>query len=108
MSEGHARLTVTIKLAREFAAIIRDQQAERLDEWLQAARECGVQIWSNFAAGLDRDYDAVRAALLLKWSNGPTEGHVNRLKCLKRLMYGRAKDDLLRKRALWQGRWSFT
>ncbi len=69
MSEGHARLTVTIKLAREFAAIIRDQQAERLDEWLQAARECGVQIWSNFAAGLDRDYDAVRAALLLKWSN---------------------------------------
>jgi transposase len=108
LSDGDAKLTATIELARGFAAIVREQQAEKLNEWLEQARQSGFRIWSNFAAGLDQDYDAVRAALTLNWSNGPTEGHINRLKCLKRQMYGRAKDDLLRKRVLWQGRWSFT
>jgi transposase len=49
---------------------------------------------------LRADYAAVKSALQLSWSNGPTEGHVNRLKMLKRQMYGRAKLDLLRKRIL--------
>ena len=47
-----------------------------------------------------RKINAVRAALTHSWSNGPTEGHVNRLKLLKRQMYGRAKFDLLRSRVL--------
>lgn len=108
ISEGQAKLATTIELAREFAAIIRGQEAEKLDAWLQKATQCKYRVWNSFAAGLKQDYAAVQAALRLNWSNGPTEGHVNRLKCLKRQMYGRAKDDLLRKRGLWQGRWSFT
>lgn len=108
ISQGHTKLTTTIELARDFAAIVRDQQAEKLNNWLQKAHESKYRIWNNFAASLNQDFDAVRAALSMNWSNGPTEGHVNRLKCVKRQMYGRAKDDLLRKRILWQGRWSFT
>ncbi len=54
----------------------------------------------NYASGLDRDQAAVLAALTLEWSNGQTEGQVNRLKTLKRQMYGRANFDLLRKRVL--------
>lgn len=54
----------------------------------------------NFANGLRADYDAVFAALELSWSNGRTEGFVNRLKCLKRQTYGRAKLDLLRQRLM--------
>lgn len=108
LSEGHPKLERTIQLARDFADIIRQRQVEKLDTWLEQAAESGYQSWRNFADGLIQDYDAVRAALWLNWSNGPTEGHINRLKCLKRQMYGRANDDLLCKRVVWQGRWSFT
>ena len=54
----------------------------------------------SLAAGLERDRAAVAAALEYEWSSGPTEGHINRLKTLKRSMYGRAKFDLLRIRTL--------
>jgi transposase len=49
----------------------------------------------RFAKGLRDDYDAVRAGITLPWSTGPVEGHINRLKMLKRPMFGRAKLDLL-------------
>lgn len=103
-----AEVDATIRLARSFSAIVRDRQPTELDEWLRQAENSKIAIWRNFAAGLQQDYAAVRAALIHDWSNGPTEGHINRLKFLKRLMYGRANDDLLRKRVIWQGRWSFT
>jgi transposase len=102
------KLITTIGLARSFVEIVRHQQAAELDLWLERASSCGYRVWHNFAGGLKQDYKAVHAALLYPWSNGPTEGHINRLKYLKRQMYGRGKDDLLRKRVLWQGRWSFT
>jgi transposase len=108
ISSGQPKLTTTIELARLFATIIRQHQAAELDAWLEEASKSGYRVWHNFAVGLTQDYAAVRAALQLPWSNGPTEGHINRLKYLKRQMYGRGKDDLLRKRVLWQGHWSFT
>jgi len=54
----------------------------------------------RFAIGLLADLQAIEAALKLPWSNGQTEGQVNRLKLLKREMYGRAKLDLLSQRFL--------
>ncbi len=108
ISAGHTKLAATISLARTFAAIIRQQQSEELDSWLKKAYISGYRTWQNFAAGIQQDHQAVHAALTYSWSNGPTEGHVNRLKYLKRMMYGRANEDLLRKRVLWHGRWSFT
>ena len=108
LSRGQPKLQESIMLARSFAEMIRQQQAEKLEAWLEQAAKSGYRVWSNFAVGLKQDEAAVRASLIYPWSNGPTEGHINRLKCLKRLMYGRAKDDLLRKRVLWQGHRSFT
>jgi transposase len=108
ISVDQPKLTTTIQLARKFAEIVRQQLPNEFDPWLDQASKSGYRVWSNFAAGLKQDDKAVRAALKLPWSNGPTEGSVNRLKYLKRMMYGRGKDDLLRKRVLWQGRWSFT
>ena len=55
---------------------------------------------ASFARGLRDDQRAFRAALSLAWSNGQTEGHITRLKLVKRQMYGRAKLDLLRARLL--------
>lgn len=98
----------TVGLARQFATIVRERKSDMLESWLDDAEDCGQKNWPGFARSLKQDLAAVGAALSLDWSNGPTEGHVNLLKCVKRQMYGRAKDDLLRKRLLWHGRWTFT
>jgi transposase len=71
-----------------------------LDAWLTEARACGVGAVETFAAGLEQDGAAVRAALTLPWSNGQAEGQINRLKLLKRQNYGRASFNLLRQRVL--------
>ncbi len=86
-----------IELARAFNAMVRYQQAERLDSWLAAAKDTAL---SGFAAGLIRDLAAIRAALSLPWSTGPVEGQISYLKTIKRTMSGRAKFDLLRHRVL--------
>ncbi len=97
---AHPKLAVTISLAQDFAAMVRQRQVEQLPTWLHRAEQSGSKTFQTFARSLLRDYGAIYAALSLPWSNGPTEGHVNRLKCLKRQMYGRAKFDLLRLRLL--------
>src|SRR5712692_5491596 len=87
-------------LAREFADLVRGRQRERLDDWLQKTHASSIRELKYFANGLQRDYAAVAAGISLQWSNGPTEGHINRLKLVKRQMYGRANFDLLRQRVL--------
>ena len=71
----------------------------------QSARNCigldSVTELASFVNGIRRDYPAVRAAFSSEWSNGITEGHVNRLKFLKRQMFGRAHLDLLRVKVLY-------
>jgi transposase len=86
-----------IGLAREFRAMVRRQQADRLDGWLAAATGSAL---ARFADGLARDLAAVRAALTLPWSTGPVEGQISRLKTIKRTMCGRAGFELLRHRVL--------
>ncbi|MBH8599042.1 transposase [Thermoactinomyces sp. CICC 10523] len=61
-----------------------------------------MQELKSFALGIRRDFDAVYASLSLEWSNGPVEGHIHRLKLIKRQMYGRANFNLLRNRILYQ------
>jgi transposase len=87
-----------VELAHQFSQMVRQRQVEKLDRWLEAAIDSGINRLGQLATSLRRDGAAVRAALTLPWSNGPTEGHINRIKCVKRQMYGRAKLDLLGKR----------
>ena len=91
---------VAYQLAQSFCQMIRKRQVDILDDWLQQAEQSIVPELERFAASLRRDYAAVRAALEQVWSNGQVEGQVNRLKLIKRTMFGRAKFDLLRKRVL--------
>lgn len=90
-------------LAREFQRLLRSRDEAEMDAWFQTVEGSGVVEFKNFAKGLRRDEAAVRAAMKTEWSNGQTEGQVNRLKLLKRQMYGRAKFDLLRARVLYTG-----
>ena len=71
-----------------------------LDSWLTQAQRSGLPEFKKMAHGIRQDYAAVKAAFSSEWSNGTTEGHVNRLKFLKRQMFGRAHLDLLRVKVL--------
>jgi transposase len=108
LANAEPKLHRTLTLARDFADMIRNRCADTLSLWIDRARKSGYRAWSNFADSLQQDEPAVLAALSYSWSNGRTEGNVNRLKYLKRMMYGRAKDDLLRKRVLGQSYSVFT
>jgi len=87
-------------LVQAFMQMVRERTGEHLDEWLRKVQDSHIPEFDSFATGIQRDHAAVLAGLTLAWSNGPTEGHVNRLKLIKRSMYGRAKFDLLRQRVL--------
>src|SRR5207247_7558216 len=89
-----------IDLAQDFATLVRQRQPEALDPWLQRATASTLEALQRFAKGLYEDDEAVKAGVTLPWSTGPVEGHINRLKMLKRQMFGRARLDLLSRRFL--------
>jgi transposase len=78
----HPDLQTAIQLAQDFAVMLRHRLSERLDPWLDQAAQSPLPTFHSFAAGVHRDYAAVKAGLSLPWSQGQTEGQVNRLKFL--------------------------
>lgn len=87
-------------LVQRFLRMLRLRQHEHLRGWLDEATASEIKEIQSFVAGIERDYDAVAAGFRLHWSQGQVEGNVNRLKTLKRQMYGRAGFELLRQRVL--------
>jgi transposase len=87
-------------LSQAFLALVRERRGHALGAWITEAAASGIEALARFAQGLREDLAAVTAGLTLPWSNGPVEGHVNRLKLLKRQGYGRAGFALLRHRVL--------
>jgi len=100
LEAASAEITAGTSLAQRFQDMLRQRDVEALEPWLQDATSSGIAEFKHFAASLRRDAAAVRAALSLPWSNGQLEAQVNRLKVIKRVGYGRAKFDLLRRRVL--------
>jgi hypothetical protein len=86
-----------------FAALVRKQGGTNLTDWQEKARTGASVEWKRIAEGSGRDQGAVQAALTEPWSNGPVAGHINRLKIIKRQIYGRAGFPFLRTRALHDG-----
>ena len=93
-------LAAALDLADGFAELIRKRSPGTLGEWLARGEASSDPDLRRFAEGIRRDEAAVHAAVTETWSNGPVEGHVNRLKTIKRQMYGRAGFVLLRARVL--------
>lgn len=91
-------------IIQDFVQMIKQQNVSSLDPWIKKAQECQISALVNFATGIVQDYDAIKAALEYEWSNGQVEGQVNRLKNIKRQMYGRASFKLLRKRVVYAPR----
>jgi hypothetical protein len=88
-------LTTTRDLVREFADMLCNQRGEHLEAWASQAESSPVSELRGFSKGLRKDWAAVTAGLTTPYSSGAVEGHVNRIKMIKRQMYGRAKPDLL-------------
>ena len=93
-----AEVAEAIALAQDFATLVRQRQPMQLDLWLTRATTSAVDAIRRFATGLYEDYEAVKAGVTLPWNSGPVEGHINRLKMVKRQMFGRARLDLLSRR----------
>jgi len=100
---GHSALIQQASaLVNDFLRLVRQREVAALDPWLVAAEQSSIPELVSFVQGIRRDADAVEAALRFEWSQGQTEGRVNKLKFVKRSMYGRGKFDLLRQRLLSQ------
>lgn len=102
MIAADEQVATAARLAERFMVMVRCLDVNKLGPWLTDAAASGARALTSFANGIRQDIAAVANALSLPWSNGPVEGHINRLKFIKRMMYGRANFDLLRKRVLLQ------
>jgi transposase len=100
LCEYEPTIALAYELARAFVTMARERTGRGFDAWLTRATTSGITELDRFARGLTDDCAAVKAGLSQEWSNGQTEGQVNKLKLLKRQMYGRANFDLLRRRVL--------
>ena len=100
LRDRSAAIRTTQDLVQSFRLLLRAGDSAGLDRWLQAATDSELPELLSFVNGVRRDRAAVEAALACRWSSGQVEGQINRLKTIKRQMYGRAKPDLLRQRVL--------
>ena len=95
VAKSSPELAAVRRLVHSFQDLFTTHDASGLAAWLGQANQSELR---SFARGVARDRDAVLAALCFRWSNGPVEGHVNRLKLIKRQGYGRTGFALLRQR----------
>jgi transposase len=87
----------------QFRAMMRWRSAKKLGTWIKAVATSDFRFTAQFATTLRRDLEAVKLSITTPWSTGPIEGHINRLKAIKRQMYGRAGFELLKARVLpWE------
>ena len=100
LKDGSEEFSIMRELAMRFRGLLRSGAVAKLNVWLHDAHQSGVYAMRRFVRTLRQDIDAVQNAVLEPWSNGQTEGQINRLKTLKRAMYGRAGIELLRARMI--------
>jgi transposase len=98
--QASALLKKAYDLLQDFLSMVHQREGQRLDAWLAKVAESGLPELQSFAAGVEKDKDAVKAGLTWPINNGMVEGHVTKLKLIKRQMYGKASFALLRQRVL--------
>jgi len=96
----HPDVETLYDLTQSFVKLMKERNFEAFDLWLMKSKRCGLPDVETFTQGLQNDYQAIKASLILPYSNGPVEGQINRLKFVKRSMFGRGSFQLLRSRFL--------
>ena len=97
---GHPELKQILELVSDFKALLTGSDENKLDEWIKRAENMEITELDSFLKLIRSDKEAVKNAIRYQYSNGPTEGHNNKIKVIKRQMYGRCKFDLLRLKIL--------
>jgi transposase len=97
---AHPHVAAAEQLAHQFRQAFSERNPDAFKSWLVRGQESEIPEVISFIAGIQRDYEAVLAAVEQRWSNGQVEGQVHRLKLIKRQMYGRGGFLLLRRRVL--------
>ena len=100
MCQASEELSIAYELSQDFVGLFKEHKAQALKDWLIRAKGSTSSELKSIAKSMQQDYAAIEAACSQSWNQGQVEGHINRLKCLKRQMYGRARFDLLRLRVL--------
>jgi transposase len=100
LRQSHSEVDLAYDLVEQFARMVRNRTGELLDTWLAQVATSNLPELQSFAAGIEKDKAAVRNGLTCRINNGMVEGHVTKLKLIKRQGYGRAAFPLLRKRVL--------
>ncbi|UOR13604.1 ISL3 family transposase [Halobacillus amylolyticus] len=98
----HPELQQLYEQIQTFQVMIQHRMSDYLPVWLSKAEQSPFIEMKRFAKRIRTDYEAIQNALSYEWNNGVLEGQINRLKTIKRLMYGRANFDLIKKRVLYQ------
>ena len=93
-------IEVAYGLAQQFVTLLKERNAQPLGTWLWDCQKSGISDLVTFAQRLEKEGSALHAAFTLPYSNGPVEGKINKLKYIKRSMYGRGGFPLLRQRVL--------
>ncbi len=94
------QVAIAYGLAQQFVTLLKERNAQPLSTWLRDCQTSGISDLVTFAQGLQKEGSALHAAFTLSYSNGPVEGKINKLKYIKRSMYGRGGFPLLRQRVL--------
>jgi len=98
--EKYPTIESIYETVRTFKELVFSKKAEELPIWMEKTELLGIEEINSFINGLKNDIAAVRNAIILKYNNGLAEGSINKLKVIKRIMYGRNKFDLLRNKVL--------
>jgi transposase len=94
------QVEIAYGLVQQFVTLLKERNAQPLDTWLLDCQMSGISDLTTFAQGLEKEGLALHAAFTLPYSNGPVEGKINKLKYIKRSMYGRSGFPLLRQKVL--------
>src|SRR5436305_3347132 len=101
LRQASPEIEIVYQLVDKFLHMVRERTGEQLERWLDEVKASRLEAFDSFVKGIQQDKDAVFAGLTLPWSNGHLVGNVNRLKLIKRSMYGQAEMDLLKRRVLY-------
>ncbi|MFD2117171.1 transposase [Paenibacillus yanchengensis] len=88
------------QLVLRFKDVLKGADANQLDSWMEEAKQLGISEINSFIHGINRDIDAIKNAVTYSYSNGLAEGSVNKIKVIKRIMYGRCHFATLRLKVL--------
>ncbi|WP_235715182.1 transposase, partial [Acetivibrio thermocellus] len=88
------------KITWEFKSMLTDKNIDALDKWMEGAKNLNIPEINSFINVIERDMEAVRNAIKYEYSNGLVEGYINKLKVIKRIMYGRCSFETLKTKIL--------